>query len=195
MRVSEYLGKIAKLQVHPDFVLQDERYDPARLLVTDRVSVTSSGVLGRDGASWVVDVHHADYPARQPGRPRPISVGFTPSYDKMQARFGDTASLGVAAENIIVSTARDLTIDDLRAGLTIRTGDGAELALGNAIVASPCREFTSYLLGLPYKGEEEEVGDARQFLRDGMRGYIFSADDANEPFEFAVGDEVFLGTG
>jgi hypothetical protein len=193
MPTGELLGTITRLQVHPEFILQDERYDPARLLVTDRVSVTSAGVVGWDGASWVVDVHHAAYPAPRSGRHRPISVGFTPSYGKMHARFGDRAAVGVAAENVIVETSRELAIDDLRSGLTVRKPDGATLALGDAMVASPCREFTSYLLGLPYKAEEEEIAEDRQFLRNGMRGYIFTA-DSDQPFELAVGDEVLLGS-
>lgn len=189
-----FLGTVARLQVHPDFILEDDRYDPARLLVTDRISVTAAGVVGRDGDSWVVDVHHAAHPSRRPGRPRPVSVGFTPSYHRMQARFGDTAALGVAAENIIVATTQSLSIEDLRSGLIVRSGEGAEIRLGDAMVANPCREFTSYLLGLPYKADEEEIADDRQFLRNGMRGYIFSIDDADAPFQIAVGDEVFLGS-
>jgi hypothetical protein len=193
MQVGEFLGTVARLQVHPDFVLQDERYDPGRLLVTDRVSVTDGGVVGRREESWVVDVHHAAYPGRSAGRPRPVSVGFTPAYDKMRGRFGETAALGVAAENIIVDTTRMPSIDDLRSGLIVRNAAGLELTLGEAMVATPCREFTSYLLGLPYKAEEAEISVDRDFLRNGMRGYIFTA-DAKEPFEINLGDKVFVGS-
>jgi hypothetical protein len=193
MPVGELVGTVAQLQVHPDFVLQDERYDPSRLLVTDRVSVTADGVVGWSGDSWVVDVHHAAYPAERVGRPRPVSVGFTPAYGKMRGRFGETAALGVAAENIIVDTEMALSIEELRSGLTVRNAAGAELVLNEAMVATPCREFTSYLLGLSYKAEEIEIAADRDFLRNGMRGYIFTA-GATEPFEIALGDEVFLGS-
>ena len=71
--------------------------------------------------------------------------------------------------------------------------DGAEVVFPAAKPAAPCLEFTSYLLGLPYKAEEEEIAEDRQFLRNGMRGYIFTA-DSDQPFELAVGDEVLLGS-
>ena len=193
MRSGDLAGSIVRLQVHPEFVVQGERYDPSRLLVTDRVSVTSDGVVGRRGRSWVVDVHHGAFPGRAAGRPRPVSVGFSSAYAEMQRRFGDTAALGVAAENIIVGSDRLMSIDDLRAGLVVRRTDGEQLRLSDAMVASPCRQFTSYLMGLDHMGGEDEVGEDRRFLRNGMRGFIFTAGDTVEPFEISVGDDVYLG--
>lgn len=195
MSDSRFLGTVARLQVHPDFVIKEERYDPGRLLVTDRIAVTSAGVVGRSGDSWVIDVHHAAHPWRRPGRLRPVSVGFTPAYDMMRARFGDTATLGAAAENIIIDTEWFPSIGDLRSGLVVRGEGGHEIRLDDAMVANPCREFTSYLLGLRHAAEQDEIADDHRFLRHGMRGYIFSAGGISQPIEIATGDEVFLVSG
>lgn len=193
MRATDLVGKVAKLQIHPDFVVRDERYDPSRLLETDRISVTSEGVLARSGDSWLVDVHHAAFPGRYAGRLRPVSVGFTPAYDRMRARFGRTARLGVAGENIIVAADQLPTIEDLRGGIHIKTSDGRSLHLVEASVANPCLEFTSYLLGLDHKASQDEVADDRDFLRHGMRGFIFEPVRADRPYEVGIGDEVFVG--
>ena len=67
--------------------------------------------------------------------------------------------------------------------------------MDDAMVANPCREFTSYLLGLGHAADQDEVADDRRFLRHGMRGYIFSAADVSQPIEIATGDEVFLVSG
>jgi hypothetical protein len=185
------VGEVVRLQVHPRPVVVDERYDPSPLLVTDRVAATSRGLVGRSGTGWVMDLHHADHPLRRRGRLRALSVGFTAAYELMRARFGDPAALGVAAENIIVSADRLPGLDDLSRGLVVRSAQGGELRLGDAMVATPCREFTSFLLGLPRTGTDDEISEDRDFLRRGMRGFIFSL-DADEPFEISLGDEVFL---
>ncbi len=185
---------MARLQVHADFVIRERRYDPGRLLVTDRIAVTSAGVVGRSGDSWIVDVHHAAHPERRRGRLRPVSVGSTPAYDMMRARFGHAATLGAAAENIIIDSEWFPSIEDVRSGLVVGSDGGEEIRFSNAVVANPCREFTSYLLGLEDQVEEAEIADDRSFLRHGMRGYIFSADDVAEPIEIAIGNEVFLVT-
>ena len=191
MQRRELVGKVVQLQVHPDFVLQDERYDPTRLVETHRLSVTADGVAGRVGDAWVLDVHHAAYPGRHPGRLRPVSVGFTAAYDRMRERFGGTARLGVAGENIIVSSNRLPAIDELATGVEIVGIGGASLHLADAMVANPCLEFTSYLLGREAKGSQDEIGDDRAFLRNGMRGYILST-AGRSPIEIAVGADVYL---
>ncbi len=191
MHRRELVGKVVQLQIHPDFVLRDEVYNPDRLVEPERLSVTRDGVTGLIDGSWVLDVHHAAFPGRYRGRLRPVSVGFTAAYDRMRARFGGTARLGVAGENIIVSGDRLPQIGELTGGIEIAGADGASLYLGDAMVANPCLEFTSYLLGREAKGTQEEIGEDREFLRHGMRGYIFSTPDS-QPFDVTIGADVYL---
>ncbi len=185
-------GTVARLQVHADHVLSAGRYDPSRLLVTDRVAVTTRGVTGFSDGSWVLDVHHRDHPARAQVRPRSVSIGFTSAYARMRDRFGERAALGAAAENTIVATDRQIAIDDLQNGVVIRAKDGRRLRLDDAMIANPCREFASYLLGPDHPAGDGEIGDDLRFLRGGTRGFILSLAEGEDLSEIAVGDPVYL---
>lgn len=117
-------------------------------------------------------------------------MGFTSHYDKMRQRFRDIP-LGTAGENIVVTSSLPVGIEDL-GDVAIRGADGREAVLTSPIVAKPCRQFTSFLLELPYKAEADAIADELAFLDGGTRGFIFSVEGLTEPVTIRIGDGVFL---
>ena len=182
------LGEIALLQVHSQQLVPGDEFDPEPLLRVDEASVTSAGMLGWTGASWVVDVHHTAWPGR--GARRPLSVGFTSHYDKMRRRYGEVP-LGVAGENIVIRADRVVQLDDLGNRIIVRGNDG-EAVLLPVKVAKPCLQFTSYMLGLAELGSYEELKEDLEFLGAGTRGFIVAMDESTEPTRLRVGDQVFV---
>jgi hypothetical protein len=148
-------------------------------------------MTGWDGSAWLLDVHHVAYPMERQGAPRALSIGFTGHYDLMRERFGDRVSDGVAAENVIVENDRRVRFGDVAAGLVIQTENGPQIELAGAAVAKPCRQFTSYLLGLSEMASRDQIEEDLDFLGEGMRGFVMAAPEVAAPVEFAVGDEVW----
>lgn len=183
------LGNIAMLQVHGNRVKHRDRFDPTSLIEVETASLSSDGMLGWAGSGWVVDVHHAAWP--EPGPRRPLSMGFTSHYNKMENRFGK-ASLGVAGENIIVASDEVVSLADLGQRVVISAENGEEIQLVRPKVAKPCLPFTSFMLGLPSVGIREEIVGHLRFLDDGTRGFVFGVDEIGDPVRIRVGDEVFL---
>ena len=188
----ELLGEVARLQVHRSAVKADEVYDPAPLVSVGLASFDTGGMLGWDGSAWLVDNHHASYPGSGESIRRAVSIGFTSHYDAMYRRFGERVTPGIAAENIIVETGSLIPLDRIAGGIEIHTADGERLAFGDPLVAAPCREFTSCLLGLPRRAEREEIADDLEFLGDGMRGFVFGCQTVVQPVRVAVGDRVYV---
>ena len=187
MSENSKIGEIALLQIHRDLLVPGDRFDPVPLLEVEVMSVDAAGVLGWAGDAWAVDVHHRSWPGR--GGRRPVSVGFTSHYDKMRRRFRDIP-LGVAGENIVVTAGEPVGLEDL-GDIAIRGEDGREVVLTKPMVARPCRQFTSFLLELPYKAEAENIADELEFLDGGTRGFIFSVDHLSEPVAIRRGDGVY----
>ena len=184
------LGEVALLQVHGDQVKRLDQYDPAPLVRVTEASVDHNGMLGWTDSGWVVDKHHAAWP--EPGPRRPLSIGFTSHYAKMQNRYWDVA-LGAAGENIIITVDRVMTLDDLGERVIVR-GDDREVVLVPEKVAKPCLQFSSYMRQLPTVGAYEELQDDLAFLDDGMRGFIVTMDEADGSARIRVGDQVFVRT-
>jgi hypothetical protein len=149
-------------------------------------------MIGWDGSAWLLDNHHRAYPEGRPAERRAVSVGFSAHYAAMRGRFGDTVVAGIAAEDIIIDAGDAMSLEQLRPGIEIRSSTGAALTLRDPLVATPCREFTSCLLGLPERGSREELDDDLAFLDDGMRGFVFGTSTIAEPIVIAVGDPVYL---
>jgi len=181
------LGEIALLQIHRDLLVPGDCFDPAPLLQVESMSIDAAGVLGWTGDSWTVDVHHRSWPGR--GGRRPVSMGFTSHYDRMRERFRDIP-LGIAGENIIVTSPEPIGLEDL-GDIAISGGDGREVVLTKPFVARACRQFTSFLLELPHKAEAADIADELEFLDGGTRGFIFSVDHLTEPVAIRPGDAVY----
>jgi hypothetical protein len=78
--------------------------------------------------------------------------------------------VGCAGENIIATTDRRFTYEELAGGVAILAPDGKErVRLRVLQVAHPCRPFTGWALGRMV--EPEELRKHLQFLDNGMRGF------------------------
>jgi hypothetical protein len=192
------IGIIKLVQVQRSSLKSGERpnryYDPAPLLVVDRLLLSPRGVIGltRDGER-IVDIHNADHPMskNQKGL-NGISIGFTSHYRAMRQRFGPHLTDGCAGENILVETDDTFTLGDLGERLVIQTGAGAIVPLTGLLVAAPCVEFSQFAAGQGERLPAEALKATLQFLDDGMRGFYASlASEAGEALVRA-GDRVSI---
>lgn len=196
----KYIGTIKQTQIQRDRMKIGDKpnqyYKPDPLLVVDSVRLTPNGVVGltADGGE-LLDAHHANHPnTRNVENRNGISIAFTFFYQQMQNRFGDTATLGIAGENIIIDDGGNLDVNDIAQGTTLIIENGAtgtknSFTIGKGI--PPCRPFTRYLTQNPTL-DGDELEDHLQFLSDGMRGfYIFLEDDAQLPV-IQAGDKVYI---
>ncbi len=170
------LGRVVRLQIQRSSLKTGEKprrvYDPSPLLLVERLAVSPDGALGETpGGSWIVDVHHRAHPrTKNSDGAHGISLGFTPHYAAMRERFGSRIEPGCAGENILVATDRQVTLDELRAGVAICAADGTEVARLTVLdVAHPCRPFTGWALGGVV--ESQVLKDHLQFLDGGTRGF------------------------
>src|SRR5712691_9331239 len=170
------IGTVARLQIQRGSLKTGEkptrRYDPAPLLSVPKLNVTPEGALGAiEDDAWVVDVHHRAHPhTKNEDGLHGISLGFTSHYDAMREHFGDRVVLGCAGENIIASSDRQFSYDDLAAGVAILSPEGTERVRLNVLqVAHPCRPFTGWAIGKQV--EPELLKKHLQFLDGGMRGF------------------------
>ncbi len=170
------VGRIVRLQIQRSSLKTGEKptrvYDPAPLLVVDRLALGPDGVLGEgsDG-SWLVDVHHRAHPrTKNEDGAHGVSLGFTSHYALMRDRFGEGITLGCAGENIIVETERRIVFQDLERGVALLAPDGQEIARLEVLqVAQPCRPFSGWALGGVV--EARVLKETLQFLDGGTRGY------------------------
>ncbi|MEX0825464.1 MAG: hypothetical protein WD184_01710 [Acidimicrobiia bacterium] len=185
------LGLLIRIQVQRDpLKAKGEGYDSGPILAVEEAIIGPPGVIGRHEGSWVMDAHHAAHPNSRAGGRRALSIGFSGHYDLIAERFG-SAPLGCAGENLIVATDRRITVSDLEGVVVVRTADG-EVPLGGARVATPCREFTSFMLGRPDVAPRDDIADHLAFLEDGMRGYILDMKTLEGAHRVRVGDEVIV---
>ena len=186
------LGPITRLQIQKHVLRTgpDRLYGTAGIIECDSILLTSDGVLAPADGGWLIDRHHGSHPQNQEGNPdRRLSFGFTSHYELMEAHFG-SAPLGVAAENIIIETDARVFEADLAAGVVIKTSHG-EIELPGPVVAQPCVPFTKFMLDDP-DAPPEVVGPNRDFLRQGMRGFVVGTASLTGPVEVAVGDLVYI---
>ncbi len=171
------IGTITRLQIQRGSLKRGDKptrvYDPAPLLSVPMLSVSPEGALGGrpDDETWIVDVHHRAHPqTKNEDGLHGISLGFTSHYAAMRRHFGDRLEVGCAGENILATSDRQFTYDELAGGVAILGWDGTErVRLKVLQVAHPCRPFTGWALGKTV--EPEELKKHLQFLDNGMRGF------------------------
>ena len=170
------IGTVSRLQIQRGSLKTGDkplrRYDPAPLLVVPRLNVTPDGALGgRETGEWIVDVHHRAHPlTKNADGLHGISLGFTTHYDAMREHFGERIAVGCAGENIIATTDKHFTYDELSGGIAVLAPDGTErVRLRVLEVAHPCKPFTGWALGKTV--EPAELKKHLQFLDNGMRGF------------------------
>lgn len=190
-RKGEALGPIVRLQIQQvPIKVKGTGYLPEQILPVDLAAVDAWGMVGWDGAKWIVDAHHKAHPSRRGGGRRPLSIGFTGHYRAMADRFGD-APLGVAGENIVVDGPA-VSLSDLGDGIVVETKSGDLISLERPRVAAPCVEFTSFMLGLEEVAPLADIEAPLADLHDGRRGFIVAADHSPQATEVSIGDQVFL---
>ena len=188
--MGEVIGAIARLQIQVNPLTASGVYEPQHLVSVERASLSAAGMLGWDGRAWVVDAHHTAHPRSRGGGRRALSVGFSGHYEAMTARFG-AAPVGIAGENVVVE-GPPLRHPEIRGGLLLRRTDGTEIELRGPRVASPCAEFTSFLMGFDGPRPRDEIAAELSFLDAGTRGYIVDVGHLEGVEEIRVGDEILL---
>jgi len=188
------LGPIRRLQLQKETLIvgvrPDREYRTNSLLSVDSLVLTPEGVLTNVDGGWIVDRHHTSHPGNtRPSLDRMLSVGFTAHYAAMADHF-EKATLGDAGENVIIETDEIVTEDQISAGLMIERPGGA-IELKGAAVASPCVPFTRYMLGDP-AADLDLVKPNRDFLRNGMRGYVMGLGHLAGAVAIELGDMVYL---
>lgn len=197
------LGVIDILQVQRDPLKMDlgdrEVYQTTNLVPVNRMRVTRRGVFGvlEDGQA-VIDAHNSDHPLRG-GKftRRTLSIGFTPYYDRIRARFGMHLVDGCAGENIIVRSSTAFSQADLAGTIVVMRGlEKVEIArLRVTQWLEPCDPFSHYVNQAEDRLPPEQLKATLQFLREGHRGFLLEqlprADGSSE-FFVQVGDELHL---
>jgi hypothetical protein len=172
------IGTVTRLQIQRGSLKRGEKptrvYDPTPLLSVPALNLSPDGALGRspdEGGTWIVDVHHRAHPhTKNEDGLHGISLGFTSHYAAMRQHFGAQLEVGCAGENIIATTDRRFSYEELAGGVAILAPDGSErVRLRVLEVAHPCRPFTGWALGKQV--EPEELKKHLQFLDGGMRGF------------------------
>src|SRR6185503_18976723 len=172
------IGTVTRLQIQRGSLKRGEKptrvYDPTPLVAVPALSVSPDGALGAspsDPDTWIVDVHHRAHPfTKNEDGLHGISLGFTSHYAAMRDHFGDRVEVGCAGENIIATSDRRFTYEELAGGVAILAPDGKErVRLKVLQVAHPCRPFTGWALGKQV--EPEELKKHLQFLDGEMRGF------------------------
>jgi MOSC domain-containing protein len=188
------IGTVSRLQIQRGSLKTGDkplrRYDPAPLLAVPRLNVTPDGALGgRESGEWIVDVHHRAHPlTKNEDGLHGISLGFTTHYDAMREHFGERIAVGCAGENIIATTDKHFTYDELSGGVAVLAPDGTErVRLRVLQVAHPCKPFTGWALGKQV--EPAELKQHLQFLDNGMRGFYCVGEGTGT---VALGDSVVI---
>ena len=184
------IGVVTRLQLQREPLKASGAYRPDHLLPVERAIVGPEGMLGHHDGSWVVDAHHAAHPRSRGRGKRALSVGFAGHYAAIAERFGPVAD-GIAGENLIVDGPA-LHPEDLAGGLLVRRPKGEAYELRVLYPATPCCEFTSYLVGAPEVLGRSELQAELEFLDGGTRGYIVQVSHLGGPREIALGDAVLV---
>jgi len=153
------------------------QYDPSAIESVHRLEVTPSGVAGlAEQLGSVLDVHHTDHPM---SRDRKGTAGLTlmgtGDYVRLQERYGNHLTEGIAGETILLDAPQGLAGLDLPTAITVHTRRGP-LQLTRVRVADPCVEFSRFCLRQPPEATVNE--DVEQALIDqagGARGYRAAA--------------------
>jgi hypothetical protein len=191
------IGSIKQLQIQRASLKQGQRplryYDPALLLVVERLRLGPGGVVGIDATGeQLVDMHHAEHPeSKNRQGVNSISIGFTSHYRAMRDRFGAHLADGCGGENILVETDRRWAAEELGESLVIQSADGRAITLASVIVAAPCVEFSRFAHLSADPLTSDELRSTLQFLDGGMRGFYARLEDGQAEAEVREGDRVF----
>ncbi len=193
------IGLIKLVQIQRSSLKQGQRpqryYDPAPLLVVERLLLAGPGVSALSAAGeLIIDVHHAGHPETKNSMGRNgISIGFTSHYRAMRDRYGAHLSDGCAGENILVESDHVWSLDELGATMMIERADGQIVALDGLMTAAPCVEFSRFAHLSAEPLTSDQLRTTLQFLDGGMRGFYARLADGQPDAEIRAGNRVFVG--
>ncbi len=173
----------------------DRRYDPAPLLIVERLAITNDGILGfTSNGERVMDVHHVNHPqTRNRGRLNGLSIGFTSHYEALRNDYGSHVTAGCAGENVIIDADRAFALTDLSGGILIKnmeTGQIASLEITAAI--DPCAEFSRFINRKVSPLHGHKLKETLSALGGGRRGFLATLKAGLAEATVATGDRVFL---
>jgi hypothetical protein len=197
------LGEIMRLQVQRSTLkvpagaaaAHPVHYDPGPLFEVASLLLAPGGSFGvLDSGEQIMDVHHTEHPhSKNANRRNDLSLGFSQHYAAMRQRFGAHLVDGIAGENILVRSNREVNLDELAAGVLIETKDAIRVTLESVIVAEPCVPFTRFSLSLAATDPSgPDVTEGLRFLREGRRA--FYATYEGTPIQLRLGDRVYACT-
>jgi len=191
------IGRVKQVQVQRGPLKRGDKphryYDPAPLLVVEKLILTPQGVIGVTAeGEELIDVHHAAHPESRHAGVNGVSLGFTSHYRTLREKFGAHLTDGLAGENILVETSEEF-LQEIPGGCVImRAQENGKLAyLEQLEVAEPCVEFSHFALNEPMPVPAARLRDALIFLDHGRRGF-YATLRGEEPFVLRAGDTLFV---
>lgn len=192
------IGRILQVQVQRASLKAGKSphtyYDPAPLLVVERLLLTLRGAVGiTTTGEQIIDVHNLDHPESRNRGDNDLSFGFTSHYERMRARFGEHIVNGVAGENILIEADHDLTEDELGGLIALQQASSDQLIhLGGVIAAPPCVQFSQFALSETLLPSPKDIKETLQFLDHGCRAFYARLAPPFEPISVQAGDRVWI---
>lgn len=173
----EPVGTVVRLQVQRSPLKPGpplgRRYLTEPLAQVTALRVEPRGVRGLTAGGELPDVHHADHPqSRNTRLVNGLSVMSLGDYAYLRSRYGPHLADGTAGESLLLDTPGRL---QLTGSFVLDTVDGGLLHLTGAMVASPCVEFTRFVLGRDDGEVDDEIRVALAALDGGARGHYLTA--------------------
>lgn len=184
------IGCVVKLQVQTGPLKQGpnrDQYRPVNLLEVPTLEITERGVVGWQGETAIVDVHHQDHPHAAGQRGHTLSFNFTSHYEAIRGRYGEHVYTGCGGDNLVFTAAGPITLADLQGELVLKTQEGGCGRVLPPTVATPCLSYSHYILNYP-SPTPTQLKETLQFLHHGQRG--FYADWQGEPLRVRPGDRL-----
>jgi hypothetical protein len=189
-RAMREIGRVVKLQVQTGPLKQGpkrEQYLPVNLLEVPVLEITERGVVGWQGETAIMDVHHRDHPRTTGNKSHTLSFNFTSHYEVIRGRYGDHIFTGCGGDNLVFAAADAITLADFQGELVLETQDGRRGRVLPPTIATPCLSYGRYILNHPAP-TPAQLKETLQFLQDGQRG--FYADWQGPPVRIRPGDRL-----
>lgn len=180
-------------QIHTDRMVFEGDYHHEMIIEVDTLHLSPDGLVGVQGDRAILHGHHRNHPNKartlRPRKFRPdrlLSIGFTGHYEYMSQHFGPVP-VGRAAEDIVIDHDGHVNLADIQNGIQIHR-DGFIVELPGGAVAEPCAPFTRHLLEM--HATKADPTQAREFLKHGIRGFVFGPPSNPPAFTITTGDTV-----
>jgi len=193
------LGKVKLVQIQPSGLIIEtpsgDFYDASRRVEVERLLITPLGIEATlEDGKHVLDIHHINHPDKAYDKKDLVSIGFTSHYEAMRARFGEHMLDGIAGENIIIESDREIWMDDLGQKIAIENLEtGQQVLLDLVKFAKPCNEFSHFAANSQHeKLQAADLKSTLQFLNNGRRGFLLILSNGQERATVQLGDRVFV---